>query len=194
MSKAVIERKTKETDIKLSLSLYEKLENKIDTGIGFLDHMLELMTYHSGIGLNIQCKGDLHIDSHHSTEDIGIAIGKAINQALGNRVGIARYGHMLLPMDEALAEVIMDISGRGMLVFNAEFSREKVGTFATEEVEEFFRAVAVNAGITLHIRCIYGKNTHHIIEAIFKGFGRAFKKAIEVVGNDIPSTKGVIDA
>lgn len=194
MRESKIERKTKETNIKLAINLDEKGENKIDTGIGFFDHMLDLFAFRAGITLNVRCNGDLNVDGHHTVEDIGIALGKAINEALSDKKGINRYGSARVPMDESLSEVTvdMDISGRQFLVFNAEFNAQKCGDFETELAEEFFRALATNSAITLHINLIYGKNTHHELEAIFKAFGRAFGEAIEIVNNEVPSTKGVI--
>lgn len=193
MREAVIERTTKETDIRIGLNLDQLSEGQIDTGIGFFDHMLHLFAFRAGITLNVNCRGDLHIDGHHTVEDIGITLGQVVAKTLGEKRGIARYGAASIPMDESLVHCVMDISGRPFLVFNAEFPAERVGTFETELVEEFFRAVALHSGITLHINLAYGTNTHHIIEAIFKAFGVAFKQAIALTGSsDIPSTKGVL--
>jgi len=193
MHKTVLNRKTKETDISISLALDGAGDGQIDTGIGFFDHMLHLFAFRAGITLDVKCKGDLHIDGHHTVEDVGIAIGQAINEALGEKRGITRYGLASIPMDESLVNCVMDISGRPFLVLNAEFPAERVGTFETELVVEFFRAIALNAGITLHINLAYGTNTHHIIEAIFKAFGVAFRQAIAPTGSlEIPSTKGVL--
>ncbi|MBQ9624838.1 MAG: imidazoleglycerol-phosphate dehydratase HisB, partial [Clostridia bacterium] len=165
-----------------------------DTGVGFLDHMLELFARHGGFDLTVKCRGDLEVDNHHSIEDIGIVLGQAIAECLQDKNGITRYGNVFLPMDESLAQVTIDISGRSYLVFNCEFEREFVGDMETEMVEEFFRAISDNAKITLHISLLYGKNTHHIIEAMFKGFGRCLKQAAaidESIGG-VLSTKGVI--
>ncbi len=192
MRQSQIERNTKETQIKLSLNLDEKSQNSINTGIGFLDHMLDLFAFRAGITLNIECKGDLYIDGHHSVEDIGIALGLALKEALADKKGIQRYGSSRCPMDETLVSVDLDLANRAFLVFNAELCAERVGELETELVEEFFRALAFNSGMTLHINELYGKNTHHKIEAIFKAFGMALKAAIEITSNEIPSTKGVL--
>jgi len=193
MREAVLERTTKETTINVDLSL-DKIEDcYINTGIGFFDHMLNLFAFRAGITLDVTCNGDLHVDGHHTVEDVGIAIGQTIKKALGDKKGIVRYGSASLPMDEALVHCVLDISNRGFLVFNAELPAQKVGEFETELTEEFFRAVALEAGITLHINLAYGKNTHHIIEAIFKAFGVALGQAItQTDSDDIPSTKGVL--
>ncbi|WP_438564751.1 imidazoleglycerol-phosphate dehydratase HisB [Clostridium sp.] len=192
MRKANIKRKTKETDIFLELNLDGTGESDIDTGIEIFDHMLILFSFHSEIDLKVKCIGDIGVCDHHTVEDIGIALGNGIKEALGEKFGIERYGTMHMPMDESLALVSLDISGRPFLVFDCEFNREKVGEMSTEMVEEFFRAVAFNSGITLHINMMYGKNDHHKIEAIFKGFGRALKRAKEVTSERVQSTKGVI--
>lgn len=196
MRKANVERKTKETDIAIKVELDEWSESNIRTGIGFFNHMLDLFAFHSGIYLWVEANGDLEVDGHHSVEDIGILLGKAINEALGDKKGINRYGDCYLPMDETLAHCTLDISGRSYLVFNVELPSQKVGDFETELTEEFFRAVAMNCGITLHFNLEYGKNTHHIIEALFKSFGRALKQAIkidEANRENVLSTKGVIE-
>ncbi len=196
MRESNLSRKTKETDISIQVKLDENLESKINTGIGFFNHMLELFAFHSGIYLSIDCKGDIQVDGHHSVEDIGILLGKAIKEALGDKKGINRYGDVFLPMDETLAHCSLDISGRPYLVFNVEFTSERVGDFETELTEEFFRAIAVNSGMTLHFNLEYGKNTHHIIEALFKSFGRALKQAITINEKNkdkILSSKGVIE-
>lgn len=195
MRKVKLKRETKETKIDLSLNLDGTGKSIINTGIGFFDHMLTLFTFYSNIDLNISCMGDLNVDTHHTVEDIGILLGKAINDALNDKKGINRYGNCFLPMDETLVQICLDISGRAYLVFNVELPSKQVGDFETEMTEEFFRAVSFNAGITLHINTLYGKNTHHIIEAIFKGFGRALNQAItidETKKNIINSTKGII--
>jgi len=193
MREAVLERNTNETKIKLKLFLDDfNAESDISTGIGFLDHMLNLFAFRAGVDLSIKCNGDLEIDGHHTVEDVGIVLGQAISEALGDKRGINRYGSARLPMDECLAQVDTDICNRPYLVFNAQFPNEKVGDFETELTEEFFRAVATHAGMTLHINMLYGKNTHHMIEAMFKAFGVAFKQAIEITGGGVPSTKGVL--
>ena len=189
------ERNTKETKIKGSLELDGKGLSDIETGIGFLDHMLDLLARHSGMDLSIRCDGDLNVDGHHTTEDIGIVIGKMLCEALGEKRGINRYGFASIPMDEALAQCSLDISGRPFLVLQAEFGGEYVGEFATELVEEFFRAVSFNAGLTLHLKCEYGANDHHKIEAMFKAFARALRIAVDIdekFKDQIPSTKGVL--
>ena len=195
MRESEIKRKTAETDISLSLCVDGTGRAEISTGIGFLDHMLTLFARHGRFDLCITCKGDTCVDDHHSTEDIGIALGQALRQALGDKKGICRYGDIILPMDEALILASVDISGRGMLCLSAEFRTEKIGTFDTELVEEFFQAFATNAGITLHIRQLDGKNSHHIAEGMFKAVARAMRKAVsidEAARDEIPSTKGVL--
>lgn len=191
---ARIERKTKETDISAQLSLDENGNSDINTGIKFFDHMLELMSAHGLFNLEIKAKGDLEVDTHHTVEDIGIAMGKAFNKSLGDKSGIKRYSTMFTPMDEAMTMVSLDISGRGYLHFDVPLNREYVGDFEVETLEEFMRAFSLNGGITLHIKLIYGKNNHHIIESIFKGLGRAIKEAVELDKriSGIMSTKGVI--
>ncbi|MDR0497967.1 MAG: imidazoleglycerol-phosphate dehydratase HisB [Treponema sp.] len=192
MRETVLERKTNETAIKIEINLDRKDKNNINTGIGFFDHMLELFAFRAGITLNIECKGDLAVDGHHTVEDAGIVLGQAISKALGDKSGINRYGEATIPMDESLANCILDISGRQFLVFNAKFPSARAGEFETELAEEFFRALAFNSGITLHINRVYGKNTHHMIEAIFKAAGCAFGRAIGKTGEGVPSTKGVL--
>ncbi len=195
MRNAEIARKTAETDIRLSLCLDGTGRADVDTGVGFLDHMLTLFAGHSRFDLVVRCMGDTQVDDHHSTEDIAIALGQAFAQALGDKKGITRYGSMLLPMDEALVMVAVDLSGRSMLRFHMDLPAQKVGSFDTELVEEFFTAFARAAGLTLHIRQLDGGNTHHIIEAAFKGFGRALKQAVSIdptLGGAVPSTKGVL--
>jgi len=188
----VYKRKTNETNVAVSLDLEKHKPSKINTGIGFFDHMLELFAFRAGITLEVSCQGDLHIDGHHTVEDVGICLGRALEAALGDKAGIARYGTAWLPMDESLAHVALDISGRGFLVFNAAIPSPVVGGFDTELTEEFFRALAHNAGITLHINLSYGSNTHHIIEAMFKALGCAIGQAIKNTGTGISSTKGVL--
>ncbi|MBR1384848.1 MAG: imidazoleglycerol-phosphate dehydratase HisB [Ruminococcus sp.] len=193
MRTSEITRKTKETDIELKLDLDGSGKVNIDTGIGFFNHMLTAFAVHSGIDLSVTCRGDLEVDGHHSVEDIGIVLGKAVSEALGDKAGILRYGSFYIPMDEALAFCSMDISGRPFLVFNADFHDERIGEFDTCLCEEFFRAFAFNAGITLHIREEYGKNDHHICEAIFKAVAHAFKAAItQNSDGSVLSTKGVL--
>jgi imidazoleglycerol-phosphate dehydratase len=192
---AEINRKTNETDISLKLNLDGSGKSEIKTGCGFLDHMLTLFASHARFDLSITCKGDTYVDYHHTVEDIGIALGQALKEALGDKRGIIRYGSMLLPMDEALIQTAVDISGRDYLSFGLSITAEKVGDFDTELVEEFFRALAVNAGITLHINQLAGKNSHHIIEGAFKSVARSLNCAVcvnEKFKNEIPSTKGVL--
>lgn len=191
---AEIARVTKETDIRLRLNLDGLGQWEARTGVPFLDHMLSHVAVHGLFDLAVTCQGDSEIDDHHSVEDIGIALGQAFAQALGNKAGIVRYGSLFMPMDEALVLVAVDLSGRSLLVYDVALPAQKVGTFDTELVPEFLRAMAHNAGITLHIKLIHGSNTHHIIEAVFKGLGRALGQA---VGRDprrvsVPSTKGVL--
>ena len=193
MRKASLRRTTKETDVEVAVDLDGTGAAEIATGIGFFDHMLDLLARHSRIDMNVQAKGDLHIDHHHTTEDVGIALGQAVKQALGDMKGITRYANTYMPMDEALTRVAIDISGRPFLVFKAEFSRDKVGTFDTELVREWFQAFAINAGITLHVETLYGTNDHHIAESCFKGLARALRIATAIdprAANEIPSTKG----
>lgn len=187
---ANIIRTTKETQIELNLNLDGNGNESIKTEIGFFNHMLELFAFHSNLDLYLNTKGDVWVDDHHLIEDIGIALGIVFKEALGDKKGIKRYSTIFLPMDETLVMISLDISGRPYLHFEGEFNREKVGEFSTEMVEEFLRAFAFNAGITLHVRIMYGSNDHHKIEAIFKGLGRALKEAIIVEGDKLPSTKG----
>jgi imidazoleglycerol-phosphate dehydratase len=195
MRKAAIKRKTKETDIAVEIDLDGTGASTISTGIGFFDHMLDLLARHSRIDMNIQAKGDLHIDHHHTTEDVGIALGQAVKQALGDMKGITRYASLDMPMDETLTRVAIDISGRPFLVFKAEFARDKVGTFDTELVREWFQAFAINAGVTLHVETLYGSNDHHIAESCFKGLARALRAAVAIdprTAGEVPSTKGTL--
>ena len=187
-----INRKTNETNTILDIDLDGEGISNIQTNIGFFNHMIDLLAFHSNININLNADGDIDVCDHHLIEDVGIALGKCMNEALGERRGIQRYGTFFLPMDEALVMVSVDISGRSYLHFEGEFKRENIGDFSTEMVKEFFRAVAFNAGITLHIRVLYGENDHHKIEGIFKAFGRALKEAITIEGNSIPSSKGVL--
>ena len=195
MRQAQINRTTGETDIKINLDLDGKGISSIDTGVGFLDHMLTLFAKHGRFDLQVQCKGDTNVDDHHSVEDIGIALGQAFSMSLGNKKGITRYGSMLLPMDESLILSAVDLSGRGLLVYDLQIPTEKVGAFDTELTEEFFRALAHNGGMTLHLKQISGKNSHHIIEGAFKSIARSLKAAVALdpaMKNEIPSTKGVL--
>ncbi|MCD7770456.1 MAG: imidazoleglycerol-phosphate dehydratase HisB [Oscillospiraceae bacterium] len=195
MRNAVIDRKTAETDITLGLCLDGTGEAQISTGIGFLDHMLTLFASHGQFDLSVSCKGDIQVDGHHTTEDIAIALGQAFAQAIGDKRGIRRYGSILLPMDEALVLCAVDISGRSCLRYQMSLPAQRVGEFDTELTEEFFTAFTRAAGVTLHIRQLDGTNTHHIIEAAFKGFGRALRQAAgldETRPDAIPSTKGVL--
>jgi imidazoleglycerol-phosphate dehydratase len=193
MRKGQVARKTKETDIAVEVVIDGTGRSDIATGIGFLDHMLDLLARHSRMDLTVRAKGDLHIDDHHTTEDVGIALGQAVKQALGDMKGITRYADVHLPMDEALTRVAIDVSGRPFLVFNVKFGRDKIGTFDTELVNEWFQAFAMNAGITLHVETLYGSNDHHISESCFKGLARALRAAFAIdpkAANEIPSTKG----
>ena len=192
MRTAEIKRKTKETDIEVFVKLDGEGRVNIDTGIGFFDHMLTALGVHAGMDLDVRCKGDLYVDGHHTVEDVGICIGKAIAEALGDKSGIARYGSAFVPMDEALSFCALDISGRPFLAFNAQFTDFRCGEFDTCLTEEFWRAFAMNSGITLHIREEYGKNDHHIIEAMFKAVAHALKDAMTVTGGGPLSTKGVL--
>ncbi len=193
--RAQVQRSTSETDIALSLDLDGSGENSIKSGVGFLDHMLVLFARHSLCDLSVTCKGDTHIDDHHSTEDIGIALGQAFHQAMGNKEGIRRYGHFTLPMDETLVTSAIDFGGRSYLVFGAKFPASKIGTFDTELVEEFWQAFAANARCNLHLQLHHGNNCHHIAEAIFKSTARAIRMAVERDPRQqgIPSSKGRLD-
>lgn len=192
MRTAEIKRKTKETDIEVFVKLDGEGKVSVNTGIGFFDHMLTAFGVHSGIDLDIKCEGDLYVDGHHTVEDTGIVLGQAFAKALGNKTGIARYGSAFVPMDEALGFCALDISGRPFLAFNADFNDDKIGDFDTCLTEEFFRAFAFNSRITLHIRKEYGKNDHHVAEAIFKAVAHALKAAMKIKGDKILSTKGVL--
>lgn len=195
MRQAAIERKTKETDICLSLNIDGTGKAEIDTGVGFLNHMLELFAFHSGFDLTVRCKGDTWVDDHHSVEDIGIALGQALLEALGDKKGIDRYGNFLLPMDEALVMVAIDLSGRDTLGYQVNLPTEKVGTFDTELVKEFMLGFTRNAKACLHFQQMAGENTHHIIEAMFKGLGRALRQAVAIDparAGETPSSKGVL--
>jgi imidazoleglycerol-phosphate dehydratase len=193
LRKASVRRTTKETDIDVAVDLDGKGRSQISTGIGFLDHMLDLLARHSRIDITVNAKGDLHIDHHHTTEDVGIALGQAVRKALGDMKGIARYADVHVPMDEALTRVAIDVSGRPFLVFKATFVRDKVGAFDTELVQEWFQAFATNAGVTLHVETLYGTNDHHIAESCFKALARALRAAFAIdprAAGEVPSTKG----
>ena len=195
MRKAETVRKTGETDITLSLDIDGKGESEISSGVGFLDHMLTLFSRHGRFDLKLKCIGDIYVDDHHSTEDIAIALGSAFRKAIGDKRGIKRYGDIILPMDEALVLASVDISGRSYIRFTSNFQTEKIGTFDVELLEDFFTSFAENAGITLHIRQLDGRNSHHIAEAMFKAVARALRKAVEIderAKDEIPSTKGVL--
>ena len=195
MRKAETVRKTGETDITLSLDIDGKGESEISSGVGFLDHMLTLFSRHGRFDLKLKCIGDTYVDDHHSTEDIAIALGSAFKEALGEKRGIKRYGDIILPMDEALILAAVDVSGRGMLKYTSDFQTEKIGTFDVELLEDFFISFAQNAGITLHIKQLEGRNSHHIAEGMFKAVARALRKAVgidEEAKDEIPSTKGVL--
>ncbi len=193
MRTASVARATKETQIRLAVDLDGTGKASIATGVGFFDHMLDLLARHSRIDMEIEATGDLHIDFHHTVEDVGIALGQAVRQALGDMRGITRYASLHLPMDETLTRVALDISGRPFLVFRTEFTVAKIGEFDTELVREFFQAFAVNAGLTLHVETLYGTNAHHIAESCFKGLARALRAAVAIdpaAAGEIPSTKG----
>ena len=193
MRKASIKRKTKETDIEVAVNLDGSGVSEVATGIGFFDHMLDLLARHSRFDITVKAVGDLHVDHHHTTEDVGIALGQAVKQALGAMAGITRYASIHMPMDETLSRVVIDISGRPVLVFKVEFPRDKVGTFDTELVQEWFQAFAMNAGITVHAETLYGTNDHHIAESCFKGLARALRAAVTIdprAKDEVPSTKG----
>jgi imidazoleglycerol-phosphate dehydratase len=197
MRKGTIKRATKETAIEVELNLDGSGNSSVSTGIGFLDHMLDLLARHSRIDLTVRAKGDLHVDHHHTTEDVAIALGQAMKQALGDMKGITRYADAHVPMDETLTRVALDISGRPVLIFKVAFGRDKVGTFDTELVSEWFRAFAMNSGVTLHVETFYGSNDHHIAESCFKGLARALRAAVTIdaaAASEIPSTKGSLGA
>ncbi len=190
-----VARRTNETDVAVALTLDGTGIASVATGIGFLDHMLELFARHALIDLDVTVTGDLHVDGHHTSEDTGIALGQAVAQALGDKRGIARYASLDLPMDETLTRVAIDISGRPFLVFRTTFPTQKIGEYDTELVREFFQAFAMNAGLTLHVETLYGQNSHHIAESCFKGLARALRAAVATdprEGERIPSTKGAL--
>jgi imidazoleglycerol-phosphate dehydratase len=195
MRSASVSRRTNETDVAVSLAIDGTGRASVGTGVGFLDHMLELLARHALFDLELRVTGDLHVDQHHTTEDAGIALGQALAQALGDKKGVSRYASLDLPMDETLTRVAVDLSGRPFLVFRTRFPTEKIGAFDTELVREFFGAFAMNAGITLHVETLYGENSHHIAESCFKGLARALRHAVSVdprEGERIPSTKGAL--
>jgi imidazoleglycerol-phosphate dehydratase len=191
---AEIKRTTAETSVQLKLNLDGSGKNKIATGVGFLDHMLVLLARHGFVDLEMQAQGDLEVDSHHTVEDCGLALGQALKQALGDKTGIHRYGEALIPMDETLVQVALDFSGRPFLVFHAEIPKLKLGNFDTEMAEEFFRAVAMESGLTLHINVLYGSNVHHLIEGMFKAFARALAQAVAMDSrvHGVMSSKGTL--
>ena len=192
---ARVERNTKETEISVEVNLDGEGSYQISTGIGFLDHMLEQLSRHSLIDINLQAKGDLHIDFHHTTEDSALALGKAFSDAMGDRAGIGRYGSALIPMDETLTRVVLDASNRPYIIWQVDFPIPKVGEMDTELFKEWFQALSQSAGLTLHVENIYGANSHHIIESCFKGLARALRQAVEIDPRKegvVPSTKGVL--
>jgi len=196
MRKATIERKTNETKISATVNLDGEGVYDVSTGVGFLDHMLEQLSRHSLMDLTLKADGDLHIDAHHTTEDAGITIGKAVKEALGERKGIERYGSAYIAMDETLSRAALDVSGRPYLVWNVKFTQDKLGDFDTELFREWFQAFAFAAGITLHVENLYGENNHHIIESCFKALARALKMAVEIdprKADQVPSTKGTLN-
>ena len=193
MRSASVSRRTGETDVAVSVAIDGTGKAAIQTGVGFLDHMLDLFARHALVDLDLKVVGDLHVDFHHTAEDAGIALGEAVRKALGDKRGIVRYASLDLPMDETLTRVAIDISGRPFLVFRTEFPTEKIGTFDTELVREFFQAFAMNAGVTLHVETLYGLNSHHIAESCFKGLARVLRAAVARdprEGDRVPSTKG----
>ena len=195
MRKAAVTRGTNETEIAVELDLDGSGASKIATGVGFFDHMLDQLARHSLIDMTISARGDLHIDDHHTVEDVGIALGQALKQALGDKRGLTRYADCLLPMDETLTRVALDVSGRPFLVFRSVFPTAKIGTFDTELVREFFQAFAINAGLTLHVETLYGVNSHHIAESCFKGVARTLGAALAIDARQasrVPSTKGTL--
>lgn len=195
MRKSEITRKTNETDISVAINLDGTGKSDIKSGIGFLDHMLDQLARHGKMDIMVRCDGDLHIDFHHTTEDIAIALGQAFAEALGDKVGITRYAECHLPMDEALTRVAVDVSGRAFLVWDVNFSRDKIGEMDTELFQEWFQAFAINAKITLHVANLYGENNHHIAESCFKGLARALRQAVAIDAeraDQLPSTKGAL--
>jgi len=189
---ATVKRETKETTVEVELNLDGEGRYEIETGIGFLDHMLTHLSKHSKIDMRVKAKGDLQVDAHHTVEDVGICLGEALVKALGDKKGIARYGHSSVPMEESIANVSVDLSGRANFVCNAEYRTEKIGDFDVECIEEMLRSFSNNGRLNLHVNVAYGTNSHHIAEAIFKGLGRALGSAVRIIGSDVPSTKGVL--
>lgn len=195
MRKGMVTRVTRETNVMVEVTLDRGGSTDISTGIGFLDHMLDQIGRHAELDLKVRVEGDLHIDDHHTVEDTGIALGQALRTALGDLKGVSRYGSVYLPMDETLTRVALDLSGRPFFVFKTSFPVPKIGSFDTQLVQEFFQALAINAGLTLHIETLYGTNAHHIAESCFKGFARALRQAAAINDkrpNDVPSTKGTL--
>ncbi|MHC4559069.1 MAG: imidazoleglycerol-phosphate dehydratase HisB [Planctomycetota bacterium] len=189
---AQIHRQTKETDVTVKLNLDGIGKYEIDSGIGFLDHMLTHLSKHSGIDLEVKAKGDLDVDAHHTVEDIAICLGECLLKALGDKKGIARYGHSAVPMEDALANVSVDLSGRPNCVYNVDYRTDKIGDFDVECLEEMLRSFSNNGKFNLHINVPYGTNSHHIAEAIFKGLGKSLGTAVKILGTDVPSTKGIL--
>ena len=187
-----VERNTLETQILVEINLDGTGKADIDTGVGFFDHMLTLMAFHGKFDMKVKCNGDTYVDDHHTIEDIGIALGECVKQALGDKRGIRRYSTVFIPMDEALARTSIDVSNRPFLVVNADFTDERVGNMTTQMVKEFFRAFVNESRVTLHINLLYGENDHHKIEAIFKSFARALKEGIEIISDEVASSKGVL--
>jgi len=192
MRQATVNRKTKETTISITLAIDSEGASTVETGLGFLDHMLDLVARHAAVNLTVRAKGDLHVDDHHLVEDVGIVLGQALKDALGKKEGIARYGWSVAPMDESLVMCALDLSGRPYLAYGLELPAKRVKQFDTELIEEFFRAFVNSTGMNLHIRQMAGRNTHHLIEAAFKAFARALGQAIAITGRGVPSTKGVL--
>ena len=189
---AKVERETKETKVRVEVNLDGVGRYEVDTGVGFLDHMLTHLSKHGKIDLGVQAKGDLNVDAHHTVEDVGICLGEALVKALGDKKGIARYGHSSVPMEESMANVSVDLSGRPSLVYNVEYRTDKIGDFDVECLEEMLRSFSNNGRFNLHVNVPYGTNSHHIAEAIFKGLGQSLGEAVKIVGRDIPSTKGLL--
>ena len=189
---AKVERETKETKVRVEVNLDGVGRYEVDTGVGFLDHMLTHLSKHGKIDLAVQAKGDLNVDAHHTVEDVGICLGEALVKALGDKKGIARYGHSSVPMEESMANVSVDLSGRPSLVYNVEYRTDKIGDFDVECLEEMLRSFSNNGRFNLHVNVPYGTNSHHIAEAIFKGLGQSLGEAVKIVGRDIPSTKGLL--
>lgn len=192
MRRGFVERNTLETKVEVKINLDGSGKAEIDTGIGFLDHMLTLFTFHSKFDVTVKCRGDLHVDDHHTIEDLGICLGQSFKDALGEKIGIKRYSTVYIPMDESLAYTSLDISNRPYLVFNVNFKSERIGNMSTQMLKEFFRAFVNESRITLHINLLYGENDHHKIEAVFKSFARALREGSEVVSGHISSSKGVL--